>query len=314
MRRLTTVIIVAGAAMFVALLWSLDLSSMRVLVFGAGWGLAVIVGQEIVAHALNAVGWRLASTPDYARAVPFARLVQLRIAGDAINYLTPTATLGGEVSRIGMLRRRYGRGGETASVVIAKLAQTLAQALFVAAGVAFVVRARLDPTRLAVAAAALGVVGMLLVATLLWPRIRRMLARSWNDRAGFLGRHPYRFAAATVTFLAAYAWGMAEAYVICRCLGLGVSLSTVFALETLSAGVDGLLFMVPAKIGTQEGGKAAIFAALGLSPTAGFAFGLLRHARELAWAAAGLAIAALWWRHRPAAVAALWAAEGERPS
>ena len=52
--------------------------------------------------------------------------------------------------------------------------------------------------------------------------------------------------------------------------------------------VDGFLFMVPAKIGTQEGGKVVIFAALGLPASLGFAFGVIRHIRELSWAGLGL--------------------------
>ena len=51
---------------------------------------------------------------------------------------------------------------------------------------------------------------------------------------------------------------------------------------------DGLLFVVPAKIGTQEGGKVAVFAALGLPLLLGLAFGIARHVRELAWAGLGI--------------------------
>ncbi|TPW18607.1 MAG: hypothetical protein FD126_3378, partial [Elusimicrobia bacterium] len=59
-------------------------------------------------------------------------------------------------------------------------------------------------------------------------------------------------------------------------------------IELLSITIDGIFFMVPAKVGTQEGGKTAIFTALGLPPASGFAFGVVRHIRELAWAALGL--------------------------
>src|SRR5262249_20557201 len=105
-----------------------------------------------------------------------------------------------------------------------------------------------------------------------------------------------RLYTAPLLFAAAYAWGAVEAYLICRSLGLSLSGSTIVAIETLSAAVDGVLFVVPAKIGVQEGGKTAIFAALGLAPSAGFAFGLVRHLRELVWAAGGLVLCAIAWR------------------
>ena len=62
------------------------------------------------------------------------------------------------------------------------------------------------------------------------------------------------------------------------------------AIEVLSNVIDAMMFMVPATIGTQEAGKAAIFAGLGLAPSAGFTLAIIRHARELVWAAAGFAL------------------------
>jgi hypothetical protein len=72
---------------------------------------------------------------------------------------------------------------------------------------------------------------------------------------------------------------------------------TALTIEVLSVTVDGMLFVVPAKIGTQEGGKMAIFTALGLSPSLGFAFGVVRHIRELTWAAFGILLC--WCQPRP---------------
>jgi len=97
-------------------------------------------------------------------------------------------------------------------------------------------------------------------------------------------------------FLIGYAWGAFEAYWICHFIGLPVGVGVAFMIETLSVAVDSILFMVPAKIGTQEGGKAAVFAALGLPVASGLAFGVVRHIRELIWAVLGLW---LRWTHQP---------------
>src|SRR5439155_1065061 len=61
-------------------------------------------------------------------------LGRLGLAGDAINYLTPSATIAGEYARVAMLGDRLGADIRAASVVVAKSAQTLAQAVFIAAG------------------------------------------------------------------------------------------------------------------------------------------------------------------------------------
>ena len=64
----------------------------------------------------------------------------------------------------------------------------------------------------------------------------------------------------------------------------------MLAIEVLSIAINGVLFFIPAKLGTQEGGKVLIFTLLGLTPAQGLDFGLLRRVRELAWAAVGLTL------------------------
>src|SRR5439155_22448504 len=82
-----------------------------------------------------AVRWKGCSDPREAAAVPLRRLVALRVAGDAINYLPPSGTLAGEGGRTAMLKASHATGTEATSVIVAKSAQTLGQGLFVAAGV-----------------------------------------------------------------------------------------------------------------------------------------------------------------------------------
>jgi hypothetical protein len=64
------------------------------------------------------------------------------------------------------------------------------------------------------------------------------------------------------------------------------------ALEVGSVVTDGILFFVPAKVGTQEGGKVLLFAMLGLDPARGLTVGVVRRIRELTYAGLGLAILA----------------------
>jgi len=277
------------------LAWRLDLWMVEAALAHLGWGMALIVGQEIVAHLFNAVAWRFAFTPDDARAVPLGELLRLRIAGDAVNYLTPTATLGGEVARTAMLRAGLDPGAGAVSVIVAKVTQTLAQALFITAGLVLVasewlsfeaVRAAVPWTLAAVVLAAL-----VLSAVRAW--CQAGAAWVWQRVFGarvleFVRQHPERLALSTGMFALGYAWGIFEAYWICRFLGLPVPIVTAVAIEVLSITVDGLLFVVPAKIGTQEGGKVAVFAALGLPLPLGLAFGITRHVRELAWAGLGI--------------------------
>lgn len=308
MRISRAILLLLGVLSVVVLARRIDVNLVRSALVQVGWGIVLVVGQETVAHLLNALGWRFAFTRDEAAAIPFGELFRLRVAGDAINYLTPSATVAGEVARAAMLSARHGATVRAGSVVVAKSAQTLGQAVFVATGFSLV------GTRLVVSAPRASarfwlVAGPLLILAILFyraaiqhapgllePARARLRAVACRLRQ-FIRDHPARVVLSTLMFVLAYAWGAFEAYWICHFLGIPVSVFTALSIEVLSVAVDGLLFMVPAKIGTQEGGKMAVFAALGLPPSLGFAFGVVRHVRELTWA--GLGVLLCWSHHRP---------------
>ena len=287
------------------LVWRADAHAARMAVLQVGWGIVLVVGQEVVAHLLNTLGWRFAFAREHVAALPFGELLRLRLAGDAINYLTPSATIAGEYARVAMLGDRLGADIRAASVVVAKSAQTLAQAVFIAAGL-FLLGARFviaGPGRslvfwwlgLGLPLAILLVYGWTAARL---SHVRASLRNAARCLAAFLRDHPGRVVLSTLMFVFAYGWGSFEAYWICRFLGIPVPVFTALAIEVLSVTVDGILFVMPAKIGTQEGGKVAVFAALGLPAGLGLAFGLVRHVRELSWAGIGMLLYSLSARRR----------------
>lgn len=308
MKRLERLILAAGLAALGVVLWKVDAVAVFALVGQVRWGLLLIVSQEVVAHVFNAYGWRFAFPPEAAASFPLLELIKLRVAGDAVNYLTPSATIAGEVARTAMLNDSQAAEVRASSVLVAKVTQALAQMLLVLGGITvFATRLPMLAGREHLAYATLGLFLAALAATALLEARRpppegapsgREL--SWRDLKAMghwlryhYRRHPARFAASVWYFFLGYVWGAFEAYWICRFIGVPVGVATAFLIELLSLGIDAIFFMVPAKVGTQEGGKTAIFAALGLPAHAGFAFGVVRHIRELAWAAGGLALCSI---------------------
>jgi glycosyltransferase 2 family protein len=59
-------------------------------------------------------------------------------------------------------------------------------------------------------------------------------------------------------------------------------------IEAFGTAIRLATFVVPASLGVLEGGFVAIFAALGLAPSAGISFSLIRRVREMTWVGAGL--------------------------
>lgn len=305
MKRFERVILGVGVAALLVILWKVDASAVLALVAQVRWGLVFVIAQEIVAHVFNAYGWRFAFPPKAAASFHILELIKLRVAGDAVNYLTPSATIAGEVARTAMLNDSEGAEVRASSVLVAKVTQALAQLLLVLGGITlFATRLPMLDGREHLAYGSVGLLLAALLGTGLW-EARRPPPKgapsgreiSWKDLRAMghwlryhYRQHPVRFAASTLFFLLGYLWGAFEAYWICHFIGLPVAVTTAFLIELLSLCIDGIFFMVPAKVGTQEGGKTAIFAALGLPAHAGFAFGVVRHLRELAWSVGGLAL------------------------
>lgn len=283
---------------------------------GVGWRILPVMLLEGVALALNALGWRLSFPPEAARSYGFVELARLWLSMDGINYFIPSGTLGGEVARATMLNDSQASEIRVASVVCSRIAQTIAQTSFVLLGIVLLVAdvpavkalGWLVPTAWAVLATLIGGAAAYLFLGGRRKARRetaengnrwRWLATLSRHLSDYLGSHPGRFGTAILVFAVAYAWRAVEAWWLCRLIGVPVSAVTAMTIEVLSCAIDGVFAWVPAKIGSQELGKTSIFALLGLPLGAGFAFGVLRHVREIVWAALGLLNLAL-----PRAVAA----------
>ena len=315
-RRWFTVFVLAlGTGTFLYLLWSFGPLRVWERLKGFGWGFAVVLPFQICDHMLNAMGWRLAFAPADAKRTRFWDLVRVRVAGDGVNYLTPSGNIAGEFVRPGMLRTALHDDAKVSSVVIAKATQAIGQALFVLFGLIYLINVKayaFAAGQAGWAAAGMSVIlfGVALCVGLfamrppafLLKRFPAALAKSEPIRRhlrDYLSRHPGRLVGSTLFFMLGYSWGAAEIWLICLFLGAPIGPEAALCVEFLSNLVDSFAFMVPAKIGTQEAGKTVIFKGLGLSAELGFTVGFIRHAREMLWAGSGLAMYAAHGRRDP---------------
>lgn len=298
-----------GAALLGSLIYQIGPEKLFQDISLVGWGFALVFAQEILTISTATLGWVYALQPD-ARSVSFWRLGSYRVIAEAINHLTPTATLGGEIVRARLIAPSIGGREAAASVTLAKTAETAGQVTFLTLGLGLVLPfvEKLGGYRWAmlalVAGAAVGIV--LLVRLLdrgLFARASKRLkwfARYEQDLAAVdarikdcVRRRPADLARSIGWHTASYAVRLVEVWIILAFLGIRPSWELVLGIEVLSVLIDGIFFFVPAKLGTQEGGKMLIFLALGLPVEKGLALGLVRRGRELVWDAAGFALYAL---------------------
>jgi glycosyltransferase 2 family protein len=307
-------VLVSGILLFCVLLAQLGIGNVLANLRMVGWGIILIIAAEIVPVAFNTLGWRAA----FSRRSPvpsFWRLLLARVAGDAANYLTPTATLGGEFVRVRILQGQRTAPSLVASVMVAKITQTVGLVVFVALGLVFVAddTPLLADARLAIfgglAAFSVVVAGLLimqrqgLLAPTLhlvdrWP-ILRFLAplRSSIEQVDAEMTRVHRESTGRIVFSSAsfalgYAGGIIETYLILWFFGAPTSLELALAIEVLGVALNNLMFFVPLRAGVQEAGKVVVFAMLGLDPAQGLAAGVVYRIRELTWAFIGLAIIA----------------------
>lgn len=262
---------------------------------------------------VDALGWRFAFQHDR---VPFRALLLARLAGEAFNLTTPTASVGGEAVKAWLVRDHVPFEESVPSVIVAKTTHVIAQGVFLLVGVGvawLTLPAHSELLRgmewlLVLEVVAVGGFVLVQVGGVLG-RFRRVL--DWLGLAGagerahalehlddalsmLYRREPRRLFLSIGSHFAGWMLGTLETYLILRFLGVPVSAVTALVLEAFGTAVRFATFWVPAGLGVLEGGQMAAFVALGLGASAGLSFALVGRVLEAARAGIGfLALAAV---------------------
>jgi len=128
--------IILGVGFLVFLIWKIGAAVLWQELVTLGWGLVPMIIMNGLGKFFHALGWRYCLIEPY-RTLPLSQVVSIRMAGFAINQLTPTATVGGYVTMgtlLSMGRQELNAHEAATSAIIGKLSHTLAQLLFVVFG------------------------------------------------------------------------------------------------------------------------------------------------------------------------------------
>lgn len=328
MRWIHGLLLVLGAAGFAFLVARSGPASLWADATRVGWGVAWIVALGGVEHALHALGWGRCFEP--AQRPSRRELLAAFLAGNSVNQLTPTASLGGELARGVLVARRRSAGAIVASLAADRLAWAIADLAFGTAGAALLLSQDALPlwVRLAVAGAlgllTLGTAGFLLLqrsgrlASRLGghPRLARWIgaqhastlsstsAETDARLAALHGERPRELVRSVALHAVGTLVGAVQLAVLLACLGVAFGPGSLLTAFCVALAVDLLAFAVPARLGAQEGGRMLAMAAAGLDPTHGLLWSLVMRVEQLAWSALGLGVyAALAGRRRSRAPA-----------
>jgi hypothetical protein len=337
-------LILAGGAAFA---WLVARSGPEALARDAaalGFGAVLVTGVALLEHALHALAWGRCFGP--AARPPARVLLGGYLAGNAVNLVTPTATLGGELVRAGLLPPGLARSEVVASLTADRLAMSLADTAIGLLGFAVLwARGPLDGWgRTALGAGALllavGVVGFLLLQRggRLVSRlgehglVARLAGAAFAERlagAGFAERlaaasrdvdgrlaalhaeRPGDFRAALALHAAGTSVGALQLAIFFAWLEIPFGVATLATVFSVGVALDLLSFFVPARLGAQEASRMVAMAVAGLDPARGLLFSLVLRVEQLVWAGVGFLTVPPLLRRRTRKALAPGAAAGE---
>ena len=277
------------------------------------WRFGVVLAFYAVIFGLDTIGWRYALGRRWQDHVRLDQLFRTRLAGEALNYVTPTAWVGGEPVKAYLLSARHGVPvtDGMASVVVAKTTFTVSMLAFIITGLAVALLTQpISPLLwrwvILTLAILIGLIALLVAAQFLAP-FRRALAavvrrlppswralettvREWDHAVAAFYRQSPRGVLASFGFhFLGWLAGVGEVFIILRLLRIPVSLATAWSVEALWLLLKSCAFLIPASLGASEGFLLLVCAGLGVNAVSALALGLVRRARELVWVGLGLA-------------------------
>jgi uncharacterized membrane protein YbhN (UPF0104 family) len=316
MRHLNLILLAVALCFMFAMLRGIGWSNPALYIRQVGSYAPLILVPYGVSTILAVLAWRVL-LPMKENRPTLWRLCLLRLGGESLNQLTPTASLGGEPFKALHLQADGVPWHEAvASLVIQKGLLVLSLVLYILIAIALVPfvlpdgHPRLGSLLLGVFV--LGGLGVTFVVvqrsnpcSLLVRCMKRLgltsaLARGREADletldallAGFYRAHPGRILAAFSLFFLSWSAQSAEVFLIFTLMGHPLGWGVAFCLDGLAMLFTGLGFMIPVSLGVQDGGNLLLALGFRLGATLGVAFSIIRRIREAAWLVLGLVVVA----------------------
>jgi uncharacterized protein (TIRG00374 family) len=274
-----------------------------------GWWFPVLVIGYGLAELAFTYGYQVIIGRHPEGPVRFSDTFAAYMASAFVNYFT---AVGGEPVRANLLAGKIGYPRALATATVHRHAEMTSQFAFLLLGVgASLVHFDLPAPLRIVALAGLVFFG----AIILWMTMAlrhglfvaaidrlargplrrlerfRKTAEVLDDRIGEIyERRQEHFLESVGWCFLGWCGGFLETYVVMRLLSPEADVFDALAIETLAMLANTVLFFIPARIGTAEGVRTALWVLVGFTAAQGFAYGLVRRARELIWLAPGMVV------------------------
>jgi hypothetical protein len=310
-KRIETLLVVAGLGLFAVVVsrigWGAVLHELRTV-----WiVLPLVVGLSVVRLLMQTQAWKMALREERVE-TSFGELIGIRMASQSMGYLSVLGPAISEPMKVKLLRNKW-EDSAAATIVdsgVYWFSSTLVGIVGCVAAAIVLARGGHGATLFAIATL------FVLLAALLFRRkpllssfveLCGRRAPSWLKKGAelekemrtFRERHPATLRSMIHLDLACQGLLILEAAVVISCAKLPVHILTVLGIEAAVRVTKITAGWIPARVGADEGGAVAAFAAFGLSPAVGLILALARRFRDLVWCLVGLTwLAWRWYRAR----------------
>lgn len=321
--RIQAVLLLVGIAVFVWTIRSSGWDEVRT-VFPA---IATLAGVLVLSfYPLTSVwdvlAWRQVFPVALRPRIRFRQLFVIRLAGEAVNSITPFVDVGGEFLKGAIVSKRFaiGKRAAAAAVIVDRTVLFLAEILFWVAGLALIyVFFPVPPVwRLILGTVVLIATGLLFSVILLQTKgifltfIRWLehlrIPTGWFDKfrhrlvevdaeiTAFYSLGDGRFFATVFLHFMGWVFGGVETCLMLNILGIQASLLDGIMLEAFLQIIRTASFFIPGSLGAQEAGLALAARWMGLHSSAGVALSLLKRLRQAVWMSIGFCILGILWK------------------
>ncbi|MBX7149580.1 flippase-like domain-containing protein [bacterium] len=304
---------ILGAALLIKLIHGFGINNLLKLYEQLGWELIPIITIPLSWFSFQAYGWHEVLA-GFKHQIKFIALLRIKLAGEALNTVTPVSFMGGDPLRIYLLNKDIPGTAATASVVLDRTIQTVAVVIFILLGLisSFLFLDLPPQWKIVFPLVAFA------ITSLLWFFLHRQqqgvfafLSRALH-KLGFkkhMADHIqekiteldqritqfYRndrkhFYTSTLHHVLARLCGVVEIYVIAQMLHITLSFNEAFILATANVLVNFVFVFIPGSLGVMEGAFGALFLLMGHAPVQGLAIQLVRRFRTLVWIGIGLIV------------------------
>jgi uncharacterized protein (TIRG00374 family) len=311
-KKFKILLLIVGCAIFFVLIYKVGPSTIYHQLIVLKWRVLLLLLPFSLVFIFDTLGWKYAFT---SSKISFKDLFLIRLAGESLNWIIPSANFAGEPMKAYFLKKHNVPmvDGMT-SVVVSKTILIISQIVFVMFGVAFLLfKLNVSGTRL-ISSIAIILLGVPIIMFIVFAqkqglfafllkllrlfRIRIRYIEEREEKLLELDKNIYQFYShnkkkAFYSFgycFLGYMAGLIEAFMILYFLDIPIDSVSVYIIESLATVAKGVTSFIPGSVGGQEGGIIAIFMSLKLGAGVALTFGILRRFRELVWTGAGLLV------------------------